>query len=485
MDKPEYFYLHEQQVKQLQKHVLIGVAGTLINSLILTFVLWKVTSHVTLTVWLTASVLVSFLRLLMHLGLRSLQEPSSFGRQEMWFNIGIGFSGFIWGSAGIFLFPADSIAHQSFVAFVLGGMVAGAAGTLSVMLRSFLIFSLPALLPMVIRFFAIGDAIHFAMGGMTLLFGILMFWTAKRVNIAITSSLQLQFENSDLIRRLEQRVKERTSELEKANDNLKEQVEKRKEAEKALLELNENLENRIRERTAELERNTRELQEFVFVASHDLSEPLRKVQTFGSLLKAKNADRLDEQSTDYVSRMTGAANRMQELLDALLRYSRVGSKGQEFRLLRLSDIALDAACDLEVTIQKIGAHLEIGSLPTLRGDPFQLRQLFQNLLGNSIKYYRSEVKPLIRVYGKENTVAYHIFVEDNGIGFDEKYLEKIFQPFQRLHGRNEYPGQGIGLAICRKIVERHGGTITAKSTPGKGSTFIITLPVEQTAPDTK
>jgi light-regulated signal transduction histidine kinase (bacteriophytochrome) len=249
--------------------------------------------------------------------------------------------------------------------------------------------------------------------------------------------------------------------------------------------LNENLEYRIRERTAELERNTRELQEFVFVASHDLSEPLRKVQTFGSLLKAKNADRLDEQSTDYVSRMTGAANRMQELLDALLRYSRVGSKGQEFRLLRLSDIALDAAGDLEVTIQKIGAHLEIGSLPSLRGDPFQLRQLFQNLLGNSLKYYRSEVKPLIRVYGQENTGACHIFVEDNGIGFDEKYLEKIFQPFQRLHGRNEYPGQGIGLAICRKIVERHGGTITAKSTPGKGSTFIITLPVEQTAPDTK
>ena len=113
------------------------------------------------------------------------------------------------------------------------------------------------------------------------------------------------------------------------------------------------------------------------------------------------------------------------------------------------------------------------------GDPHQLRQLFQNLIGNSLKYCRSEVKPLVRVYGEDNHNDCRIFVEDNGIGFDEKYLEKIFQPFQRLHGKNEYSGTGIGLAICKKIAERHGGAITAKSTPGKGSTFIITLPTRQ------
>jgi len=177
--------------------------------------------------------------------------------------------------------------------------------------------------------------------------------------------------------------------------------------------------------------------------------------------------------------MVGAASRMQELLDALLRYSRVETKGQEFRPAKLDEIAKDAAHDLDVTIQKIGARLEIGPLPTVTSDPYQLRQLFQNLIANALKYHRTEVIPLIRVYGEENHGDCRIFVEDNGIGFDEKYLEKIFEPFQRLHGRNEYPGTGMGLAICRKIVERHGGTITARSTPGKGSTFIITLPVKQ------
>jgi signal transduction histidine kinase len=240
------------------------------------------------------------------------------------------------------------------------------------------------------------------------------------------------------------------------------------------------LEVRVRERTAELECRNRELQEFSYVASHDLSEPLRKIQTFGSLLEAKSANLMDEQSRDYVSRMTGAANRMQELLDALLRYSRVDTKGQEFRPARLHDVVKDVTGDLEVEIRKVGAHVEIGPLPSVNGDPNQLQQLFQNLIANALKYHRSEARPRIKIFAEEDKGDYRIFVEDNGIGFDEKYLGKIFQPFQRLHGKNEYSGSGIGLAICKKIIERHGGTITAKSTPGKGSTFIVTLPVNGT-----
>lgn len=169
---------------------------------------------------------------------------------------------------------------------------------------------------------------------------------------------------------------------------------------------------------------------------------------------------------------------MRELLDALLKYSRVDAKGKEFKPAKLDDVVRDAVTDLEVVIRKIEARVKIDKLPIVMGDPYHLRQLFQNLLTNSLKYHRQEVKPLIRVYGDENNGACRIFVEDNGIGFDEKYLEKIFQPFQRLHGMNEYSGTGIGLAICKKIVERHGGTITAKSTPGKGSTFIVTLPID-------
>jgi light-regulated signal transduction histidine kinase (bacteriophytochrome) len=240
------------------------------------------------------------------------------------------------------------------------------------------------------------------------------------------------------------------------------------------------LELRVRERTAELEWKNRELQEFAFVASHDLNEPLRKIQTFGDLLKERSADRLKDEERDYVSRMTGAATRMQELLGALLTYSRVDTKGQEFRPTKLVNVVRDSVSVLEVAIQKIGARVEIGDLPILNGDPYQLRQLFQNLIANAVKYHRSEVTPSIKISGEVIDELCHISIVDNGIGFDEKYLEKIFQPFQRLHGRNEYSGTGIGLAICRKIVERHGGIITAKSTPGRGSAFIITLPVNGT-----
>jgi PAS domain S-box-containing protein len=264
-------------------------------------------------------------------------------------------------------------------------------------------------------------------------------------------------------------------------------ISERKAAEEALRQseqrykfLHAELELRVQERTAELERRNRELQEFGFVASHDLSEPLRKIQTFGSLLEERSADRLGEQGRDYISRMTGAANRMQELLHALLSYSRVDAKGQEFRPAKLDEIVRDAVTDLEVAIQTIGARVEIGELPIANGDPYQLRQLFHNLIANAVKYHRSEVTPSIKISGEVSEGLCHISISDNGIGFDEKYLNKIFQPFQRLHGRNEYLGTGIGLAICKKIVERHRGTITAISTPGKGSTFIITLPVDGT-----
>jgi PAS domain S-box-containing protein len=238
-------------------------------------------------------------------------------------------------------------------------------------------------------------------------------------------------------------------------------------------------EEELREYMKKLEQSNRNLQDFAFIASHDLSEPLRKIQVFGTLLEAKGADPLGEQERDYVSRMTGAANRMQEILDALLRYSRVDTKGQEFRPVKLDDVVRGATDDLEMAIRDVEAQVEIGPLPTVEGDPHQLRQLLQNLIANALKYHRSEVKPFVKIYGETDDGTGRIFVEDNGIGFDEKYLDKIFQPFQRLHGRNEYPGIGMGLAICRKIIERHKGTITAKSTPGRGSTFIITLPVKR------
>jgi light-regulated signal transduction histidine kinase (bacteriophytochrome) len=161
----------------------------------------------------------------------------------------------------------------------------------------------------------------------------------------------------------------------------------------------------------------------------------------------------------------------------------VAAKQQSIqKSLYLLLLVVDVISDIEVGIRNAGAQVNVGPLPSVRGDPNQLRQLFQNLIENAVKYRRPDVASMIRISGEENNGICRVFVEDNGIGFDEKYLQKIFQPFQRLHGRNEHPGLGIGLAVCRKIADRHRGTITAASTPGEGSTFIVTLPAERGEP---
>ena len=235
---------------------------------------------------------------------------------------------------------------------------------------------------------------------------------------------------------------------------------------------------------ARLERSNRELESFAYIASHDLKEPLRKIQAFGDRLQAKYGEVLNEQGRDYLIRIQSAAIRMQALIDGLLIYSRVTTKTQPFVPVDLNAVVREVLADLEVRIEQLAAQVEVEDLPTIEADPLQMRQLFQNLIGNALKFHRQNVVPLVRVRrelldGGEG--QYRITVEDNGIGFDEKYLDRLFQVFQRLHGRSEYEGTGMGLAICRKIVERHGGHITARGVPGQGAAFIVTLPAKQPA----
>jgi len=225
------------------------------------------------------------------------------------------------------------------------------------------------------------------------------------------------------------------------------------------------------------EQSNRELEDFAYVASHDLQEPLRKIQAFGDRLKAKYATDLPEQAKDYIERMQSAANRMQVLINDLLTFSRVTTKAQPFVHVDLEQVARDVAHDLEVRTHEAGAHIDIGELPSIDADPLQMRQLLQNLISNALKFRREEVPPLVSISGSTAGDTASIVVADNGIGFDEKYAERIFTMFERLHGRGVYEGTGIGLAICRKIAERHGGEIAARSTPGEGSTFTVTLPV--------
>jgi signal transduction histidine kinase len=241
-----------------------------------------------------------------------------------------------------------------------------------------------------------------------------------------------------------------------------------------------------------LEHSNRELQDVAYVASHDLQEPLRKIRAFGDRLAAQCAEALSERGRDYLARLQQAAARMQTLIDDLLTFSRVTTKAQPFRPVDLAQIAPEVAADLEVRLEQTGGRIIVEALPILEADPLQMRQLLQNLLGNALKFHRPEASPIVKLSSRmlpgraagANGAAppperCQILVEDNGIGFDEKYLDRIFAPFQRLCGRGEYEGTGIGLAICRKIVERHGGEITATSAPGQGATFIVTLPMTQ------
>lgn len=240
----------------------------------------------------------------------------------------------------------------------------------------------------------------------------------------------------------------------------------------------------------ELARSNAELEQFAYVASHDLQEPLRKIQAFGDRLKSKvDAVQLQD-GRDYLERMQNAAARMQRLINDLLTFSRVISATQPFVPVDLAVVTKEVLTDLEVRIEQTKGKVEIGQLPTLEADPLQMRQLLQNLIGNALKFQAPGAQPLVKIKARliqsplateadprPEDESCELTIQDNGIGFDEKYSDKIFAMFQRLHGRNEYEGTGVGLAVCRRITDRHGGTIRAQSKPGEGATFVVTLPV--------
>jgi two-component system sensor kinase FixL len=249
-------------------------------------------------------------------------------------------------------------------------------------------------------------------------------------------------------------------------------------------------EDTLSRKAAELARSNAELEQFAYVASHDLQEPLRKIQAFGDRLKAKVDAVGLQDGRDYLDRMQGAAARMSTLISDLLTFSRVISASQPFVSVDLNTVAKGVLSDLEVRIEQTKAKVEVGSLPAIEADPMQMRQLLQNLIGNALKFQPPDAQPHIQITAQilKNPFAgspeedpyaeqCELTVQDNGIGFDEKYSEKIFAVFQRLHGRTEFEGTGVGLAVCRRITDRHGGTIRAQSKAGEGAKFIVTVPV--------
>ncbi|WP_254511552.1 sensor histidine kinase [Anatilimnocola floriformis] len=281
--------------------------------------------------------------------------------------------------------------------------------------------------------------------------------------------------------RLEERVQARTMEIEASNKALREEVTVRTKAELTAMTA-----------AQELQRSNRELEQFASVASHDLQEPLRKIQAFGDRLQSNCGPQLGEKGLDFLQRILASAGRMRRLIDDLLTFSRVASKAQPFSAVDLNEIVDEIVGDLETRLQDAGGKFEIAKLPHIEADPSQMRQLFMNLLANALKFHRPGVAPMVRISshnvaangngqldGTRLPMQCEITVEDNGVGFEQEYAERIFELFQRLHGRDEYQGTGMGLAICRKIVERHAGSIAAFGKPGEGSRFVFRLPIQQ------
>ena len=256
---------------------------------------------------------------------------------------------------------------------------------------------------------------------------------------------------------------------------------------------NERLAEEVQARTAELDiyaeelqRSNRELEDFAFVASHDLQEPLRKIRAFGDRLRSTYANQIDARGADYISRMHNAAERMSDLINDLLEFSRITTRGKDFAEVDLNDTIATIIDDLEIAIKESNAQIIPCELPTIDGDSSQIYQLLLNLISNAVKFKKADVAPLITLNYElvdatpEQALVsekWHVLtISDNGIGFAQEYADKIFSPFQRLHSREEYKGTGIGLAVCRRIVERHRGEISALSVEGEGAKFIIKLP---------
>lgn len=251
---------------------------------------------------------------------------------------------------------------------------------------------------------------------------------------------------------------------------------------------------RLREQIRQLETSNEELERFAYVASHDLQEPLRKIRSFATLITARHGDTLEQEGSTYIQKISSSADRMSKLIKDLLDFSRISNYREEPALVSLDEVVQYVLDDQELRIKGLGVQVEVGRLPTVQAVPGQMDHLFANLISNALKFVRPGVVPRLRIDAiladvsqypnlADNRTYHEIRVEDNGIGFDEKYLDHIFKVFQRLHGKSAFEGTGIGLAICKRIVIAHEGHITAHSQPDVGTTFILILPEQQSRQD--
>jgi light-regulated signal transduction histidine kinase (bacteriophytochrome) len=262
----------------------------------------------------------------------------------------------------------------------------------------------------------------------------------------------------------EQMLAEKMSELARMNEKMQMEIKFRKA-----------IEENLQEYTKELKIKNQELEQFAYVASHDLQEPLRMIASFTQLLAKRYYDKIDADANEYINFALEGTQRMQALINDLLDYSRVGRRNNPDNILNLEEVIEAVLHNLSTKIEETHALVTYDDMPMAKGDRTQTIQLFQNLVANALKFRKEHERPIIHIGIQEKDGLWQICIQDNGIGFEMEHYERIFNIFQRLHTREEFPGTGIGLALCKKIVESHGGSIWATSVPGKGSTFYFTM----------
>ncbi len=470
------------QVTLLYKLLPLGLIATVINSPILTALLFNLIPKKVLLIWVSLLFIVTISRaVLCRFAVKQISKSKNI---DFWANVlfgGILLSGIIWGTAAFFSLFHSSDAHRVLVAYVLGGMAAGAAGTYSAIRRVYFAFSIPALLPQIVIFFVVGNMMLIAMGCMLVLFWMLITMSALINHATIFTSFRLRFERLDLISSV-QIAREQT---ETKNIDLQKEVIRRQNVEIALRNAHALLEEKVEQRTAELltansnlEHANRDLSTFTYSVSHDLRTPLKSIESFAEILEEESGEILNEAAREAIFYMRKSVKRMHGIINDLLVLARAGQMELEKKSVDLSTIATEICATLQS--QQPGRKAEFVIQPHISAicDIRLIRIALENLIGNAWKYSSKTEYARIRFSSIKRDEQTIYCVTDNGAGFDMKFANKLFAPFQRLHSESTFPGTGIGLATTYKIISRHGGKIWAESIPKHGAKFYFTLKEE-------
>jgi signal transduction histidine kinase len=484
------------RVHKLFDHAILGLTATFINGSILALVLWGQVNVQNLMVWLAGVFLVVIIRL--SITLSYFKAAPSYNDASKWKNrfcVSLFLSGMLWGSPAIFLFPSSSVGHQVFIAFVAGGMAVGAAATFTSILSAYYLFSVPALLPLVIRFFSVGSEIHIAMGFMILIFFFLMSLLALYTHKDFSRLLVLRYENFDLVDELRQKnrqveaiVATRTAELKKTVEQLRDEVAARKEAaqarklvEEQLQALNDDLERRVENRTRELQETQAQylhaeklsaVGKLSASIAHEFNNPLQGIKAILKGLKRRAI--LEEEDKELLDLAISENERMKNLIKSLQDFNRP-SAGQKMEMdvhAALDSLLLLYKSDFKrKRISTLRKYAE--GFPPITVVPDQFKQVFLNLLNNAMDAC-SEKGGEITISTCHSNQKVAISIQDTGIGLSDDDRNKIFEPFFTTKAKEK--GTGLGLSICQDIIQHHQGEIRVESSPGKGSTFTILLP---------